>query len=335
MNLGIGIDKFKVTLEDIMSSFGKSQNVLSTEKIDGSLLIRYIQNDTVKWRTRGSLGIELDNGYEIQEFCEKYPLLNDPNYCSRLSLFFEWVSPLNQIVIKYNEPDLILIGGSTYEMNIPWYEANISLLNINHLKTISKQLETRLTNNWTINNRHGLDKLMSVVEDKKTMNLEGYVLRIEGEQRLVRIKTPQYTLLHAMRSNLTTELLIGLWLEWDKPDFAQYKEKFINYYDYESFQYALPAVSSMFDGIKVAENILNHIEILVLEFKNGFLPEKSRSEFALLAKQRYQDIKLSTCFSLLDGKQPSEKFWTTMIFQNSKKFELRMFNKNTEDENEG
>jgi len=123
---------------------------------------------------------------------------------------------------------------------------------------------------------------------------------------------------------LTTSMLIDLWCQWGKPKYGEYAKLFDAAYDFECWQWALPAVSSMFDGIKVAQRIMEHIERFVEENR-----ELDRKDFALLAQQKYDGVRLAACFTLLDRKELKDEFWKKLILQNCKDVELRMF-QNTE-----
>lgn len=311
-NIGEGVLHSQVTEKDLLNK----KDLIATLKYDGSLLIRFVHNGTIRWRTRGSLEVGLDNKDEILGFIQKYPLLSDPTFCSNLSLLLEWVSPANQIVIKYPEPDIILVGAVWYNKNLPWYDNEFKLLTIKELTDISSLSGIKLVDNFKLNNKNEIIKLIEKLKTEK--EIEGYVIRFNNEQDLVKVKSNHYFILHALKSNLNSEALIDLFFSWDRPDFCVFQDQFEKTYDYETWQTIMPAISSMYDGIKIANRILMHIEIFVLEYQNGFSEAKSRKEFALLAKQKYQNEKLSACFSLLDNKPLNKNTYKTWIFQNCK-----------------
>lgn len=316
MNLGEGVGKFNVDERELLERAG--QDLYATLKIDGSLLIRYVQDGQVKWRTRGSLRIGLDNASEIEYFCVEYPLLADPAFCPDISLLFEWVSPLNKIVISYVRPQLFLIGGVAFDRGVKWWEANLRLLSMKELADVEVALGVEMPDYYLLNSEREVTRL---IEDLKAdTTIEGFVLRFDQGQRLVKIKTEHYRTLHALRSCLTTSMLIDLWCQWGKPSYVEYAKLFDAAYDFECWQWAMPGVSSMFDGIRVAERIMAHIRSFVEENRHLI-----RKDFALLAQQKYDSVRLATCFMLLDGKEPKDESWKKLILQNCKEVELRMF----------
>ena len=325
MNIGEGCNQFNISEKDLLDN---KKDLIATLKIDGSLLIRYVHNGIVKWRTRGSLEVGLDNKDEINDFIKKYPKLNNPSLYNNVSLLFEWVSPKNQIVIKYESPDIFLVGAILYEANTCWYNNSFSLIKIKEndsraisLEKISADLDVRCVPHFNLTNQKEIIDLISKLKTEK--EIEGYVIRLHQEQALVKIKSDHYFILHTLKSKLTTESLIDLWLSWGKPDYETFHSKFEAAYDFETWTTIIPAISSIYDGIKVADAIINHIIKFVEENRH-----LQRKDFALMAKQKYQNEKLSMCFSLLDNKPLKNNPIKTFIMQNCKMYELSLFKKN-------
>ena len=321
MNLGEGNEKYKVTHDDLLRHMG--QGLLATLKIDGSLLIRYVVNGEVRFRTRGSFRVGVDNAFELDDLLhDVYPELLDPKLYPNDSILFEWVSPRNKIVITYDRPDFVLIGGIRYARECPWWEADPKLFTIKELKLVEDSLGVPMTQVSSLNE----SALAAMIVDLLTNHeIEGYVLRFDGAQRMVKVKADPYLTKHALRSQLTTALLIEMWLQWDKPEWAEYQNKFEATFDWECWNWALPAISSLFDGIKQALGIYQHISTFV-ETNRGL----DRKEFALLAQETFNGINLSLCFMLLDGKEVTGDVWKKIILQHCKQVEMRMF-QNTED----
>lgn len=325
-NIGEGVLHSQITQETLLDHIDKGKQLVATLKIDGSLLIRYVHNRQVKFRTRGSLEVGLDNKDEIEGFIKKYPKLNDPTYYPTMSLLFEWVSNRNQIVIKYEVPEIYIVGAVLHGKDIKWYDTEFDLIDIHGLEKISQDTGVCCTIHFNLKNKA---EVLNLIEKLKTeKEIEGYVIRMNNDQDLVKIKSDNYFILHALKSNLNTESLIDLIISWDLGyNFNAFKEKFIASYDWETWQIAIPAVSSIFDGIKHAEAIGIHINRFVDENK-----DKSRKEFALLAKEKYSEEKLSACFSILDCRPIHKNSYKTWILQNCKFFELSMFKKKEEEE---
>ena len=324
LNIEEGSNEYQVTQKDLLNAVGS--DMYATLKIDGSMLCRYVRDGEVCWRTRGSLQVGLDNKFELQQFFHDYPKLVDPTFYSDVSLLFEWVSPENRIVLAYPEPDLYLVGGVRYDRNVPWWDASPALFTMPQLVEVSEDCGVQLPQWYKLNNVAEITKL---INDLQTDNeIEGFVIRFANCQRMVKLKTEHYFTLHALRSLLTTAKLVDLWLQWGRPNFAQYTEQFVKAHDYDSWQWALPAVSAMYDGVKVALNIFDHLTQFVADLKH-----LTRKDFALLAQQKYDGLKLATCFNLLDGRKESDDFWKKMILQNCKQCEMRMFKEDTVETN--
>jgi len=316
MNLNEGVETYKVTENDLLENAGKG--LYATLKIDGSLLVRFVHNGKVRFRTRGSLRVGLDNAFEIDVFCEKYPKLINPNWFPDFSLLFEWVSPANRIVIRYDEPKLFLLGAVKFESSVPWWNANPKLLETEILEGISQTIAIEMFHYYDLNSTYEVTKLINDL--KSNTEIEGFVLRFHRGQKLVKVKADHYLTLHALRSRLTTELLIDLWLQWERPDFEGYRQKFETLYDYECWMWAMPAVSSMFDGLRDVLATYEHIKKFV-EANRGLV----RKDFALAVQQKWSGLKLSACFMMLDNKIVSDDFWKKLILQNTKQVEMRMF----------
>ena len=142
MNLGEGFGRFNIDQRQILRQ--TNQDLWATLKIDGSLLIRFVQDGKVKWRTRGAFRVGVDNAWELDEIIPSYPVLSNPDYRTNDSLMFEWVSPLNQIVIKYDQPAIILVGAARYHPQLPWHEAEPCLYKIQELQRVSEETKVPL-----------------------------------------------------------------------------------------------------------------------------------------------------------------------------------------------
>lgn len=322
-NLGEAPPNFKISEKDLFNKRG----LVASLKVDGSLLIRFVQDGVVKWRTRGSLEVGLDNKDEINGFVQKYPKLNDPTYYNNVSLLFEWVSPRNQIVIKYEAPEIYLVGGVLFERNTEWHNNDFTLLSFKHLEKISEETGICCVQHFSLNDGSELTQLIEKLKTDK--EIEGYVIRFNDEQELVKIKAEHYKILHYLKSKLDSGAIVDLFLCWEKPSFEEFKNKFIASYDYEIWTTILPAISSICDAYEIANSTYHHIKNLVIENR-----ELSRKDFALMMKQKYSGEKLAACFSLLDDKPVGTNFFKTIILQNIKDYNFSMFKKDATEEME-
>jgi len=202
----------------------------------------------------------------------------------------------------------------------PWYDNKFSLLTIDELEGISGDLGISCVEHFNLNNQSEIKDLIEKLKSEK--EIEGYVLRFNNEQELVKIKSDHYFILHSLKSNLTSESLVDLFLNWGKPSFKDFENKFQSTFDYETWVTILPAASSIIDACKIADDTYNHILNLVEENRS-----LTRPMFAELVKQKYSGEKLALCFSLMDHKPIKSNFYKTIILQNIKEYNFSMFKK--------
>lgn len=232
-NLQTGPTELQVTGEDVLHYIGKG-DAIATLKLDGSLLIRSTHKGKVILRTRGSFGYEfLDNAADMEIFKTKYPSLFNPVAWESMSLLFEWTSPNNVIVLKYPEPELTLIGAI-------WNKSG-NYMRVRALESLSRMTGVPLVK-WFKLDKDGWEYLQS--ELAANNEVEGWVLRLGGEQVLVKVKCQPYLTKHALKSTLTTEKLADMWMELGQPDFTAFIEHFIKSFDEETYLWALGAISS-------------------------------------------------------------------------------------------
>ncbi len=169
-----------------------------THKHDGSLLIRSVLPDgRILWRTRDTF-----DGGKFAPLAEavaqaKYPRLLDPSAYPDGSLLFEYVGAGNQIVVRYDgHDDLILLGAAEHEGD------GVRYLPYPELSQVADDLDLRLveTYDWAAD---GIAGILSLVQgwDKA----EGVVVRSADGQTLLKIKSAWYFAQHALRFQMTYE----------------------------------------------------------------------------------------------------------------------------------
>lgn len=315
-NLGSGPDGLRIEAKDVITAAERG-DLVATLKVDGSLLIRSVHLGHLMLRTRGSFGYShLDNEAEMGGFYTKYPEVFDPGRYVGISLLFEWVSPANQIVIKYKEPELTLIGAVRHR--------DLSYMKIHELKYVAETLQVPIVEAFPLTPL-GWGHLQASLESRQ--DIEGYVLRMNGEQDLVKVKCPSYLTKHSLRSNLTTEDLADLYFQQGEPDFKTFCEDFANAYDEETCLWALGAISSLFDGVKVLNEILAHMRGKAAERKGW-----PRKEAALAGISEYGQTKRFSAYMMLwEGKEIDRDLKKSILLQNTKQVELGMFIKKDEE----
>ncbi len=313
MTLGDGNGKYKVVLEDVIDA----KDLLLTTKVDGTCLIRFVQEGKVKWRTKQTFYVQMENDFEIQDFCKQNPLLGDPVFCPDMTLVFEWVSPFNQIIVTYDEPCLTLLAGVKYKQNVPWYDAELTLSQLSELIDISTQCGIPLVE---YRNLRSGGELFDIIKALKTSEgSEGFVLRFSDDQMMVKIKSAWWLLAFACKISFTTALAIELWLFWNKPDWLKYHEEFTALFDQQAWTKALAVVSSMYDGIRNARGIIQHVDKFCSDNR-----ELDDMPFSELAIDHFNPVRAKACAQIRRKEGVSSEVWKKLILQNCAQMERKL-----------
>ncbi len=306
--------QFNIDLDDLHKA--SKTGLLATRKLDGVCLLRYVQNGQVKWRTRRNIKVgqvceTIDNRFEIEEFCKQSPVLNDPSVYPGLTIIFEWTSDLNQIVVKYDKPELTLIAAVSYKQGVPWYDAELQLLTLAELKEISEALNVPMVEHFYLNSETEVDAL--IVNLINADNDEGYVLRFDGEQRYVKIKSDWWIILAACKEKFTTNMAVSLWMHLGMPPWKSYQDQIVKTFGEDAWNLAMPVVSAMYDGIRQVTSIWEHIDKFVREHES-----LTDDEFEKQSINRFNMLRLDACRLLRKGDAVDKKIWHKLVLQNCK-----------------
>lgn len=310
-NLSSGPLELQVTIEDLIKAIDK-QDAIATMKLDGSLLIRTVHQGKVMFRTRGSFGYTfLDNADEMVEFETRYPILFDPGFFAGYSLLFEWTSPKNVIVLKYEKPEITLVGGIPHTPRLEY----LSILQLGHVADL---LRVPLVQ-WFPLTTEGFAKLN--LELEKSQEIEGYVIRLDKEQTLVKVKASAYLTKHALKSSLSTEKLVDMWLQQGRPDYKTFCDNFLKSFDEETLLWAFGAISNLYDGVREFNKIKAHMVGNVYDRIS-----MTRKDAALAGLSDYgQTKRFSLYMSLWEGKKPKDDLIKSILLQSTKQVEIGMF----------
>ncbi len=174
----------------------QSPNLIFTHKHDGTLIIRSVINGQVVMRTRGTFSGRGYGEAAKKVAAEKYPQLLSTDYCSDISLLFEYVSPNNKIVVSYDDDDLILLGAISHD--------DLSMLSWDSLVEIDSSLKLVETHSLT-------SKSLSEINDfiaKYPCLTEGIVVRYDSY--LCKIKSDEYLRLHKLKFDLSYEKVVDV-----------------------------------------------------------------------------------------------------------------------------
>lgn len=180
----------------------ESGRAVITHKHDGSLLIRSVLPDgRILFRTRDTF-----DGGKFAPLAEavardKYPVLLDPAFWPHGSLLFEYVGAENQIVVRYEGgDDLILLGAAQHGQ----IKAGVRYLPYAELGHVADSHGLRLveTYDWSAN---GIASILEMVREWD--KAEGVVVRSSDGQTLLKVKSAWYFAQHALRWQMTYEAI--------------------------------------------------------------------------------------------------------------------------------
>ena len=210
LNLGQDNKDIGIHASDVLDAIQNNQKVIATLKYDGSCLIRSVYKGELMFRTRGSLRYTYHDNAENEMgiFLDKYPRLLDTTWQADKSLLFEWLTPDFQIVIKYKEPDLRLLGAVDHHDG---HFGHLRYLKMEELEPIATECNIPLIEYFEIDSVQAWDHFYRDVVDHR--EIEGYVLRLNEERDLVKVKAAPYLVKHGVKSNLSFKSMVEFWLQ--------------------------------------------------------------------------------------------------------------------------
>lgn len=282
------------------------------EKLDGSTMIVSKYKGDFIIRTRGTIDASLmeKNGHEVEELMIEYPMvkqlgdeLSDSGDWT-FSLIFEWTSPLNQIVIRFDKADIRLIGAINHEDYTLWTQ-----------KQLDGLADTLGVRRPQIFNFTTTEEMITTINNLK--GKEGIVVYFNNGQSLLKLKSDWYLALHRMKSELSSidgvvELYMTLGGKLSYNEFYQY---IVNTFDYELAEIVRGHLSKTIDAKKNADNIIQGMN----KFVESIKLLKTRKEQALKIIDAYGNTnRAGFVFTLLDGRPLEVKDIKKLIFQSLK-----------------
>ena len=281
------------------------RNCTVVNKLDGSLLIVSKYKNQFILRTRGTVDASvLANGSELEIF--KNTILKkisvDQMETWNYSLLFEWLSPLNVIVLRYSdEPDWQLIGAVNH--------TDYSLFSQTEVDEYAKMFDLKRPEKFTFND---ISDMLQIVD--KWQDREGVCLYSKNDQAIHKIKASKYLLLHHLKSELSNiEKVLDVWLEQGMPDYNTFYNYIFTTFDYELAEQCKGMISRIADGKKKVDKIVDGMN----DFVNNRLRSLStRKEQAQLVISSYGETnRASFLFKLLDGKSLGKEEYKKLMFQ--------------------
>ena len=280
------------------------KNTTVVEKLDGSTLIVSKYNGQYILRTRGTVDAsKLANGFELELF--KSTILNklqDNNDTWGYSIIWEWLSPINKIVLSYgDEPMWKLIGFIDH--------TDYSLATQDMLDAMAKKYDLLRPEIYTFTDISDMLQIVDKWQDK-----EGVCLYSKNGQTIHKIKAAKYLLLHHLKSELSSlEKVLDVWLEQGMPDYQTFYNYIFTTFDFELAEQIKGTISRIVDGKKEVDLIVSGMNDFV---NNRLRSLPSRKEQAQLVISSYGETnRAAFVFKLLDGKSLGKEEYKKLLFQ--------------------
>lgn len=290
-----------------------NHNALLTLKEDGSLIIRSVYKGEVIIRTRGSSKISdsenfKENREEILDLInKKYRILLDPSFLSSLDLFFEYISPKNPIIIKYEEPELIFLHAKERKTQ--------QLVNWDKLDDIANNYGFKLVPIVKeLNEAKSAQELKSIInklENEGSWPHEGVVVR-SPEGYMSKIKGDEYLKQHKIKSHFNYGFLVEICETNNINDLNTLKQFLIDNYnaDWE----ILSGLEDMFNEYIIRKNKFNQLikdsreyveNWLINNVSEDMTPKEIKKKFAIEIKDIPSDLRF-TLFMMFGNKISNE-----------------------------
>ena len=280
------------------------KNTTVVEKLDGSTLIVSKYNGQYILRTRGTVDAStMANGFELELFKSTIlSKLQDNNDTWNYSIIWEWLSPINKIVLSYgDEPMWKLIGFINH--------INYSLAQQDMLDAMAKKYDLLRPEIYTFTD---ITDMLQIVD--KWQDREGVCLYSKNGQTIHKIKAAKYLLLHHLKSELSSlEKIMDVWLEQGMPDYNTFYNYIFTTFDFELAEQIKGTISRIVDGKKEVNKIVEGMNSFV---NNRLRLLHTRKEQAQLVISSYGDSgRSSMIFKILDGKSLDKNDYKKLIFQ--------------------
>jgi hypothetical protein len=282
------------------------RNCTIMEKLDGSLLIVSKYNGQYILRTRGTVDAStLANGHELELFKEKFlkSLTHDTPDTWNVSILFEWVSPINKIVLNYgDEPDWYVVGIVRH--------SDYSLYSQEDLDMWAKNKGFKRPATYTFTD---VNDLLQNVDQWK--GKEGVCVYSKNDQTIHKVKSADYLIKHRFKSEATLENTLDLYFSYGKPLYQEFESKLTETFDYECFEMVRGYASQICDASKEVNKIVDGFKSFI---DNQLKVLSTRKEQAQKVISSYSESNRSSMiFSLLDGKtlsadQHKKLFWQVL-----------------------
>ena len=284
------------------------KDAVCVEKLDGSLLVMSKYKGNFILRTRGTVDAsKLDNGYELEVFKQKYPLVFQfqPHFETwPFSLLFEWTTPVNRIVIRYgDEPEFSLVGAIYHDNGKLWTQDWLD----SHAKAWGCPRPVK----------HSFASVSDLLLDiDNWQQKEGVCVYSKNGQMIHKCKSSWYLKLHAFKSEASFENTIDLFFAYDMPSYQDFEKKLIEQFDYECFQMVRGFASTICEGYKEVQKIVSSMTKFADSIKS--LPSRKEQALKVFSSYGKESNRSSFVFTILDNKPISKEQQKKLLYQVTK-----------------
>ena len=284
------------------------KNTTVVEKLDGSTLIVSKYNGQYILRTRGTVDAStMANGFELELFKEKilFPLAKNIGNIGEtweFSILFEWVSPINKIVLNYgDEPDWYLVGMICHD--------DYELHSQPDLDDFAKRHNLKRPATYTFTD---VNDLLQNVDQWK--GKEGVCVYSKNDQSIHKVKGAWYLALHHMKSELSNiEKVMDVWLEQGMPDYNTFYNYIVTTFDFELAEQIKGMISRIVDGKKEVNKIVDGMNNFVNNRLHSLPTRKEQAEQVLSS---YSVTNRSAMvFKILDNRPLGKEEYKKLLFQ--------------------
>ena len=283
------------------------RNCTVMEKLDGSLLIVSKYNGQYILRTRGTVDAStMANGHELELFKDTILKTLESKIVTwstwKFSILFEWVSPINKIVLNYgDEPDWYLVGMICHDE----YELHSQ----SDLDDFAKRHNLKRPATYTFTD---VNDLLQNVDQWK--GKEGVCVYSKNDQSIHKVKGAWYLALHHMKSELSNiEKVMDVWLEQGMPDYNTFYNYIVTIFDFELAEQIKGTISRIVDGKKEVNKIVDGMNSFV---NNRLRSLPTRKEQAEQVLSSYSVTNRSAMvFKLLDNRPLGKEEYKKLLFQ--------------------
>ena len=248
------------------------------------------------------------NGDEIAVFKKKYPKVFDNAWLdAEQSLIFEWLTPSNQIVVKYEEPEIRLIGMVSH---IDYHMMDQKLLDV-----AAEVLGVKRPKYFKYDT---IEEMIANIADLK--GEEGVCVYYGDDQHIRKIKSDWYLSVHNFRNAMNLKNIVDLFFIMGQPDYNKFCEGVMNQFTWEGLQMALPLISKVTDAMREVHRILDGMRAFIQRSIKHYNPfdKTHRKDIAAKIYEAYGNTsRADIVFTLLGNKELNRNQWKKLYIRGS------------------